>query len=361
MCRFSEAVKGKVVVSRDTSPLSVEQYRRLAATLHGLHVSAGLRTVMVSSALPRDGKTLTTTNLALTLSESYGMRVLLIDADLRRPSIHEVFGLDNRARAGGGSPQSVLPAAAGHGSVADADRAHGRHPRPASHGALTSERMAAILNEAATRFDWVLLDTPPIGLISDAQLLSALVDGVVLVVGAGSTDCAAVARTVADARTRADHRRGVEPGRRRARRREAVTTTTTTSAARHERQPVEDHEGALRSDLTRRSLALVAFETILIVLAVALGAFLRLGTEAWTLLFHERGLEKALLIAFVCQMCLYYADLYDLRVVERPARAVHPHRPGTRRRLVHPRRHLFLVPERWSSAAACSCVVACWS
>jgi protein-tyrosine kinase len=95
--RLSEAVQGKVVVSRDTSPISVEQYRRLAATLHGLHVSAGLRTIMVSSALPRDGKTLTTTNLALTLSESYSKRVLLIDADLRRPSIHEVFGLENRA------------------------------------------------------------------------------------------------------------------------------------------------------------------------------------------------------------------------------------------------------------------------
>ena len=56
--------------------------------------------------------------------------------------------------------------------------------------------MAAILKEAVSRFDWVLIDTPPIGLISDAQLLSGLVDGVLLVVGAGSTDHAAVARTV---------------------------------------------------------------------------------------------------------------------------------------------------------------------
>jgi sugar transferase (PEP-CTERM system associated) len=71
---------------------------------------------------------------------------------------------------------------------------------------------------------------------------------------------------------------------------------------------------ALSINLTRRSLALVLFETVLIVLAVALGAFLRLGSEAWTLLFQERGLEKALLIAFVCQTCLYYSDLYELRV-----------------------------------------------
>src|SRR5687767_8155239 len=71
---------------------------------------------------------------------------------------------------------------------------------------------------------------------------------------------------------------------------------------------------ALSINLTRRSLALVAFETVLIVLAVAVGAFLRLGVEASDLLFQERGIEKALLIAFVCQTCLYYADLYELRV-----------------------------------------------
>jgi capsular exopolysaccharide synthesis family protein len=194
--RFDEAVRHKIVSSRDTSPLSVEQYRRLAATLHGLQVSSGLRTVMVSSALPRDGKTLTTTNLALTLSESYGRRVLLIDADLRRPSIHEVFGLDNKTGlaeglgtdASGSLPVTEVSPTLTVLTAGTPDR------RPMA--GLTSERMAAILKEAASRFDWVLLDTPPIGLISDAQLLAALVDGVVLVVGAGSTDHAAVAKTV---------------------------------------------------------------------------------------------------------------------------------------------------------------------
>jgi sugar transferase (PEP-CTERM system associated) len=67
-------------------------------------------------------------------------------------------------------------------------------------------------------------------------------------------------------------------------------------------------------NLTRRSLALVTFETFLIVLAVSLGAFIRLGNDAWVLLLREGGFEKALLIAFVCQTCLYYADLYELRV-----------------------------------------------
>jgi protein-tyrosine kinase len=193
---FGEAVQGKVVSSRDTSSISIEQYRRLAATLHGLHVSAGLRTIMVSSALPRDGKTLTTTNLALTLSESYSKRVLLIDADLRRPSIHEVFGLENRA----GLSEGLRAGATGSLAVTEVSptltvlTAGTPDLRPMA--GLTSERMSAIIQEAASRFDWVLLDTPPIGLISDAQLLAGLVDGVLLVVGAGSTDYVAVSKTV---------------------------------------------------------------------------------------------------------------------------------------------------------------------
>ena len=179
-----------------TSPISVEQYRRLAATLYGLHVNAGLRTIMVSSALPRDGKTLTATNLALTLSESYSKRVLLIDADLRRPSIHEVFCLENRS----GLAEGLQAGATGSLVVTEVSptltvlTAGTPDARPMA--GLTSERMATILKEAASRFDWVLLDTPPIGLISDAQLLAGLVDGVLLVVGAGLTDYVAVSKTV---------------------------------------------------------------------------------------------------------------------------------------------------------------------
>jgi sugar transferase (PEP-CTERM system associated) len=71
---------------------------------------------------------------------------------------------------------------------------------------------------------------------------------------------------------------------------------------------------ALSLALTRRTLALVVFETVLILAAVSLGAWIRLDDGAWDLLFNESGLLKGLLIAFVCQMCLYYADLYELRV-----------------------------------------------
>jgi sugar transferase (PEP-CTERM system associated) len=71
---------------------------------------------------------------------------------------------------------------------------------------------------------------------------------------------------------------------------------------------------ALAVSITRRSAAMIGFETVLIVAAVALGAWLRLGADAVPLMFHDHGWEKALLIAVVCQVSLYYADLYELRV-----------------------------------------------
>src|SRR5690348_8021689 len=92
--RLDGSVAEKVIVDDRMLPASREQYRRLAAVLHDAQADKGLRVVMIASALAGEGKTLTACNLALTLSESYRRRVLLIDADLRRPTIHSVFRLD---------------------------------------------------------------------------------------------------------------------------------------------------------------------------------------------------------------------------------------------------------------------------
>ena len=84
---------GKLVGTDDFSSGAREQYRKLAALLHHGQVERGLKVVMTSSALPGEGKSLTAVNLALTLSESYQRKVLLIDADLRRPTIQRIFGI----------------------------------------------------------------------------------------------------------------------------------------------------------------------------------------------------------------------------------------------------------------------------
>ena len=95
---FNESLSGRIVSTPAAPAVLAERFRRLAASLHHAQLVDGLRTVMVTSADPGDGKTLTSANLALTLSESYRRQVLLIDADLRRPSLHDVFNVPERQR-----------------------------------------------------------------------------------------------------------------------------------------------------------------------------------------------------------------------------------------------------------------------
>ena len=92
--RLDATLARKVVVDENMIPASREQYRKLAATLHQSQSATGLKVVMISSALGGEGKTLTAANLALTFSESYQRSVLLIDGDLRRPSLHTIFKID---------------------------------------------------------------------------------------------------------------------------------------------------------------------------------------------------------------------------------------------------------------------------
>ena len=186
----------RLVVHHDAAPVAIEQYRRLAAVLHHSQVERGNKVVMVASAQPAEGKTLTAANLALTLSESYRRRVLLIDADLRRPSLNRLFqlphgaGLSDNLKADQDMPLqlmtlspslSLLP-----GGNADADPMSG----------LTSGRMQQIIDRAAANFDWVIVDTPPVALLTDTHLLAAMVDSAVLVIDAGHTPFAAVQQAI---------------------------------------------------------------------------------------------------------------------------------------------------------------------
>jgi len=185
------------LVSGTSSNVSVEQYRRLAAALHDWQIETHSKTVMITSALPNEGKTLTVANLALTLSESYARRVLVIDADLRAPALHTTLNIPNDrglSEALRGDRHDLRFAeVSSHLSVLTAGK-----PGPAPLAGLTSGRMAEVLEECGSRFDWVLIDTPPVRVLPDAQVLVRLVGGIVLVIGAGSTPAAAVARAVAE-------------------------------------------------------------------------------------------------------------------------------------------------------------------
>jgi protein-tyrosine kinase len=195
--RFASDLLDRIVLSEQADPGLIEQYRRVAAVLHHANVQRGIRSVMIGSAVAAEGKTLTATNVALTLSHSFDKRVLLIDADLRRPSVHEVFALPNehglvdslRQPSGGRLPVHmvsrnlwVLPAG-----------------RPTSDpmSGLVSEMMKQLLADAVEQFDWVLIDTPPVALMPDANLLAAMIDAALLVVSAATTPYPLVQRASA--------------------------------------------------------------------------------------------------------------------------------------------------------------------
>ena len=198
LASFDPSLQGKLVISRELNPVSSEQYRRLGATLHNLQNERQVKTLMVSSAVSKEGKTLTITNLALTLSESYNRRVLLIDADLRRPSVHEFFGIKNVTGLADvirdeGEPLPLVEVSSNL-MVLPAGRINTAAPM----AELTSDRLPALIKQLSPHFDWVLIDTPPTAVLPDAKLVARVADAILFVIGAGAAPYDLVQRALAE-------------------------------------------------------------------------------------------------------------------------------------------------------------------
>jgi len=165
-----------------------EAFRSLRTSLVFTSGTEQTRIVAVTSSQPLEGKTTTAANLALALALG-GSRVLLIDADMRRPSLHKTLGMQNAT----GLSQML----GGEARVRDAIQrtaepnllvmtAGPTPPNPSE--LLGSERMGSFLANLQTGpFDWVIVDTPPVLAVTDAVLLAPRVSGVVFVVGSEMT------------------------------------------------------------------------------------------------------------------------------------------------------------------------------
>ena len=193
---MDSSLREKVVVDANMLPASREQYRRLAAALHHAQAATGVKVVMIASAVANEGKTLTAANLALTLSESYRRNVLLIDADLRRPSLHTIFKVRGAPGLNEGLTAPDEPKLPLHDVSPRLTILPAGMPNSDPMAGLTSRRMQGLIDEAREAFAWVIIDTPPVGLLTDANLLASMVDGAVLVVKAGSTPYDLVKRAV---------------------------------------------------------------------------------------------------------------------------------------------------------------------
>jgi succinoglycan biosynthesis transport protein ExoP len=189
-----------VAVHHPLSPI-VEAYRVLRTNLQFSSVDRPVRTLMVTSPAPTEGKSVTLANLAVVMAQS-GLRVVVADTDLRRPVQHKIFDLPNSH----GVSDAILhpnPGAAEHLLETGVDNLWllpSGHIPPNPSELLGSERMAAVVEELKEYADVVLFDAPPTLVVTDAVILSSKVDGVLMVTDAGSTRRHAAEKAVEELR-----------------------------------------------------------------------------------------------------------------------------------------------------------------
>lgn len=169
----------------EPNEFAVEVYRSLRTSLQFLGLDKPLRVIQVTSSLPGEGKTTTATNLAVVLTQA-GFQVVLVDADLRRPRVHEVFGVPLRP----GLTETLVAAEAVDMAVNHLDRLHvvaagSMAPNPSEM--LSSNRFAALVKDLATRYHYVIIDSAPVLPVADSLALSRAVDGVLVVGQANRT------------------------------------------------------------------------------------------------------------------------------------------------------------------------------
>lgn len=179
----SDAAKKPLLTQTLSQSPRAESFLQIRTNLQFSHVSHESKAILVTSSLPGEGKSTTATNLAIAMAQS-GQSVVLVDADLRRPSVSEYLGLDRNA--------GLTTALIGKADVNDLMQQWGQDdlyiltsgqipPNPSE--LLGSERMRKLIFQLEHAFDAVIIDAPPLLPVTDATVLAQQVGGVVLVVG----------------------------------------------------------------------------------------------------------------------------------------------------------------------------------
>ncbi|WP_338487516.1 CpsD/CapB family tyrosine-protein kinase [Ruoffia tabacinasalis] len=159
-----------------------EQYRTLRTNLEFAQVGRDVRSIAITSSMPMEGKSTTSANLAHTLGQT-GRNVLIVDADLRKPTLHRTFKLNNEQ----GLTTLLANPDLKFNQVVQKSNELGLYflpsgpipPNPAE--LIGSPQMSALMSELRDNFDMVIYDTPPVISVTDAQILATRVDGVIMV------------------------------------------------------------------------------------------------------------------------------------------------------------------------------------
>lgn len=176
-----------LIIKRDPKSISAEAFRTLRTNIQYASFDKEMKVILITSAGPSEGKSTVSSNLALSMTET-GKSVLLIDCDLRKPSVHKKFAISNEV----GITNFLL----GEVTFEKATTLYENRlfimtagtipPNPSEM--LSSNKLKSFIKNVSKQFDCVIIDSPPVMAVTDAQILATVSDGVILVVSSGETE-----------------------------------------------------------------------------------------------------------------------------------------------------------------------------
>jgi capsular exopolysaccharide synthesis family protein len=187
----AQGLDPRLVSLRTPDSFEADQYRMLRYAVERVCPAEGCRVIAVTSPISGDGKTVTAVNLAGSIAKSSEARVLLLDADLRRPSVGRVLG--RNGHDGWGLVDAILDRRLTFEQTAwrldsfNLSVITSRRPETDTYELIASSRFGELIQEARQRFDYVVLDSPPVLPIADSRLLTECIDGFLIVIAAEKT------------------------------------------------------------------------------------------------------------------------------------------------------------------------------
>ena len=187
--RVSIPPQSRLVCLTDKESLAAEKFRFVGVRLRQLQQDRILKKVLITSAISQEGKSTVTANLACTLARSAPQRTLLLEGDLRRPSLSQMFGLGRipgicEWLQGERGPTTSIYYLEGPGFWILPSGNSPRNPLEI----LQSGRLSALMDQLTAWFDWIVIDSPPVLPLADTTIWMRLVDGILLVARSGKTE-----------------------------------------------------------------------------------------------------------------------------------------------------------------------------
>lgn len=177
-----------LITIKNPKSLVSESYRMLRTNIMFSSLDKKIQTIMVTSSVPGEGKTTVASNLAVIMAQS-GKRTILIDCDLRKPSLHKIFEVSNLKGLSNYLIGEIVIADVVNQTQVENLEILSSGVKPANQAELLgSEKMGNFIKSLKEHYDYIILDTPPVVIVTDAQLVSQYADGCLLVIAAGEVD-----------------------------------------------------------------------------------------------------------------------------------------------------------------------------